>query len=440
MRVYGWLLAGLVIACGSKPGSDLNENLGGAPAAGGTPSMGGSPSSGGSPSGGSTSSTGGSSSTGATSNGGSTSSTGGSMATGGDEAGGDATGGDESGGEPSGGDAGEPGTTGGGGGMSTGGRPQGGRGGGNGGSSGGGPSRDLCPSSPPENGSECEPPDPSTGVNSFPSAQCSWGDDPRPQCRVSALCQQDGTWSVQDTLPDECEAPAACLMSPPENGTTCSSDSPNDCWYEDGTHCWCSSCQGGSGYPNCSFIDPPEWYCSEPTEECPTPPPQAGTPCDFPDDVSCGPSCELPIFCVDGFWQWNGNGCPICASPDTPIATPDGERPIASLKAGDLVYSVDHDALVPVPIARVAHTLVTHHQVVRLTLESGRVIEMSAGHPTWDGRRFGDLQSSNLLDPTSPIDRVEVVPYQHDATYDILPSSSTGTYVAAGALVGSTLR
>jgi hypothetical protein len=32
----------------------------------------------------------------------------------------------------------------------------------------------------------------------------------------------------------------------------------------------------------------------------------------------------------------------ICASPDTPIATPDGDKPIASLHAGDLVYSVDH--------------------------------------------------------------------------------------------------
>jgi len=37
-----------------------------------------------------------------------------------------------------------------------------------------------------------------------------------------------------------------------------------------------------------------------------------------------------------------------CASPDTPIATPDGERPIAELREGDLVYSVDGGAIVPV--------------------------------------------------------------------------------------------
>jgi hypothetical protein len=33
----------------------------------------------------------------------------------------------------------------------------------------------------------------------------------------------------------------------------------------------------------------------------------------------------------------------------------------------------------------------------------------------------------------------ELVPYAYDAAYDILPASSTGTYSAAGALIGSTL-
>jgi hypothetical protein len=34
---------------------------------------------------------------------------------------------------------------------------------------------------------------------------------------------------------------------------------------------------------------------------------------------------------------------------------------------------------------------------------------------------------------------IRVVPYGHDATYDILPDSDTGTYFAGGALIGSTL-
>jgi hypothetical protein len=31
------------------------------------------------------------------------------------------------------------------------------------------------------------------------------------------------------------------------------------------------------------------------------------------------------------------------------------------------------------------------------------------------------------------------VPYEHPFTYDILPASSTGTYIAGGKLIGSTL-
>ena len=128
----------------------------------------------------------------------------------------------------------------------------------------------------------------------------------------------------------------------------------------------------------------------------------------------------------------------MCAAPDTPIATPDGELPIASLRVGDLVYSEDHDAIVAVPLLEVGHTSVTHHRVVRVTLEDGRVLEISAGHPTADGRTFGDLLAGGKLDDHS-IRSAELVPYVYDATFDILPASSTGTYYAAGALIGSTL-
>jgi hypothetical protein len=34
----------------------------------------------------------------------------------------------------------------------------------------------------------------------------------------------------------------------------------------------------------------------------------------------------------------------------------------------------------------------------------------------------------------------EMVPYRYAYTYDILPGSSTGTYVASGLLIGSTLK
>ena len=127
-----------------------------------------------------------------------------------------------------------------------------------------------------------------------------------------------------------------------------------------------------------------------------------------------------------------------CAAPETPIATPGGSKPIASLKVGDLVYSVDHGNVAVVPIARINRTPVSRHSVVRVVLETGATLEISALHPTADGRTFGVLESGDQLDGVG-IASATTVPYSHDATYDILPDSDTGAYFAGGVLVGSTL-
>jgi hypothetical protein len=166
--------------------------------------------------------------------------------------------------------------------------------------------------------------------------------------------------------------------------------------------------------------------------------PQAGTPCTT-EGTSCARDCNLEVRCEGGYWVWIEQSCPICAAPDTPIATPSGERPIAELGVGDLVYSVDHDAIVAVPLVKVGHTRVGAHHVVRVVLAGGRVLEVSPGHPTADGRTFGDLRAGSTLDEHRILS-AELVSYQHDATYDVLPASSTGSYFAAGALIGSTLR
>ncbi len=155
--------------------------------------------------------------------------------------------------------------------------------------------------------------------------------------------------------------------------------------------------------------------------------------------ASCGPDCNLVILCQGGVWQWLHGSCPICAAPDTPIATPGGDRPIASLRVGDLVYSVDHNEIVAVPILRVGRTPVAGHHVVRVVLASGAVLEISPGHPTADGRHFGELTAGSWLDGQHEVISAAIVPYEYDATYDILPASSTGTYYAAGARIGSTL-
>lgn len=127
-----------------------------------------------------------------------------------------------------------------------------------------------------------------------------------------------------------------------------------------------------------------------------------------------------------------------CASPDTPIATPGGERPIASLSVGDLVVSIDHGQLAAVPIRETHRTAVTNHRVIELVLRDGATLYISAVHPTADGRLFGELRAGDWLGGRE-VASAEIVPYAHDATYDILPDSDTGTYFAGGALIGSTL-
>jgi hypothetical protein len=128
----------------------------------------------------------------------------------------------------------------------------------------------------------------------------------------------------------------------------------------------------------------------------------------------------------------------ICASPDTPIATPEGNKPIASLRTGDLVYSVDRGQVTAVPIIRTNRTPVRGHSVVRVVLEGGVVLEISALHPTTDGRTFGSLAAGDRLDGVGIVSAT-MVPYSHDATYDILPDSDSGAYFAGAVLVGSTL-
>jgi hypothetical protein len=146
-------------------------------------------------------------------------------------------------------------------------------------------------------------------------------------------------------------------------------------------------------------------------------------------------------ICLDGVWRWQRDySCQlVCASPDTPIATPDGERAISDIRVGDFVYSVDHDAIRPVVVSSVHRQPAQHHHVVRVILGNGRTLEISAPHPTADGHTFGDLRTGGTLDGQL-ISSVEVVPYLHEYTYDILPASSTHTYFAAGMQIGTTLR
>jgi hypothetical protein len=121
-------------------------------------------------------------------------------------------------------------------------------------------------------------------------------------------------------------------------------------------------------------------YCH--AGSCEGPPPCAEA-CDA--RVCCGTQCcNVGQHCCEfdgtvGFLYEcvdEGHSCPLrsrtmCASPDTPIATLTGERAIAELVPGDLVYSEDHGALTVVPIARVRRQPVHDHQVLRSSSARG---------------------------------------------------------------------
>lgn len=186
----------------------------------------------------------------------------------------------------------------------------------------------------------------------------------------------------------------------------------------------------------------------------------AEVPCESPpcngDQSCCGSQCCDPgmICCTINGPVESGPGCvpptetgscpggraPLCqcAAPETPVATPTGDRPIAALVPGDLVYSIDHGATTVVPIARVQRVRVHDHRVARVELDDGRRLRVTPSHPLADGRAFGDVLVGQRLGD-GVIVTVETVPYDDDFTHDILPRSSTGTYFVAGEPVASTM-
>jgi len=284
----------------------------------------------------------------------------------------------------------------------------------------------ACPDSPPTASSPC------SGTQS-----CAYGSHPDPTCRTRAMCSNE-TWQVsapRATCNDP--LPAAGCLATPTDATDCSPEGL-ECYYATGDYCICAQCT--REYPACIFTDPVVWHCLVPPGGgCPSYYPNLGSACALPANTQCRYRCDLIANCsAQGVWVDGGEKCPICNSPDTPIATPGGNRPIASLVPGDLVYSIDHGQVRIVPIAEVGRQAQHNHHVMRLVLATGTILEISPRHPTADGRTMGVLTANDLLDRVRIVS-AELVPYHHSHTYDILPASDTGTYYAGGVLIGSTL-
>lgn len=169
---------------------------------------------------------------------------------------------------------------------------------------------------------------------------------------------------------------------------------------------------------------------------------QPNQPCDPTLDPNCPPP---PNNCPPGS---TGPGC--CTGPNCPptgclpaqtrIDTPLGPMPVAELQVGDSVWTIDAAGQrVAASILKVGRTPVpASYEVLHLVLADGRDLWASAGHPTADGRRLGDLSVGDTLDGAL-ITVAERVPYGQPATYDLLPSGETGFYWANGIRLASTL-
>jgi hypothetical protein len=289
-----------------------------------------------------------------------------------------------------------------------------------------------CPAQRPTAGTGC--PTTMLGMN------CTYGGDLDPACRTAATCENGTetypTWQVPAVTCDSSSLPVGC-PSKPAAGQACSPHGLS-CPYATGDRCECTGCN--AEFPSCPITPPDAWYCwAPPQDPCPTASPTVGSACALPADVLCRYRCDLILSCsAQGTWVKGAEACPKCNAPDTPIATPSGNRPIAALAPGDLVYSIHRGQMSVVPIAEVGRQAQRDHHVMRLQLATGVVLHTSPTHPTADGRTMGDLAADDRLDGVRIVS-AELVPYRHSHTYDILPASDTGTYYAGGVLVGSTL-
>ena len=133
-------------------------------------------------------------------------------------------------------------------------------------------------------------------------------------------------------------------------------------------------------------------------------------------------------------------GCPICLEAATRIATPTGDRPIANISAGDLVWTVDAPGhMIAAPVQHtVRRPTPGPHLMLQLVLADGRTLIAAGAHPDVHGHDLSELRVGLAYDG-STVASTAWVASTSIATYDILPSGLTGAYWANGILVGSTL-
>lgn len=173
----------------------------------------------------------------------------------------------------------------------------------------------------------------------------------------------------------------------------------------------------------------------------------ATCPSGYTCEQSCGPPLARqnepppPWFCELNEVAAKPRMCPICLAENTMIATPSGEVNVKDVTVGMDVWSLDiHGNAVASKVLQISRTPVpATHRVVRLQLSDGREVWVSPQHPSMNGGPVGELESGQSYDGAL-IQSARLVPYWADATYDLLPDSTTGEYFANGIPLKSTLK
>jgi hypothetical protein len=133
--------------------------------------------------------------------------------------------------------------------------------------------------------------------------------------------------------------------------------------------------------------------------------------------------------------------CPVCLVEGSLIDTPDGPKPVESLREDMPIWTLDYQGQrFATTVWRVSKVPVgENHQVAEITLDDGRAVTASLGHPLTDGRLIGDLKVGDLVDG-SRVNTMTMKTYDGEYTYDVLPQDANHFYWANGILLASTLN
>lgn len=252
---------------------------------------------------------------------------------------------------------------------------------------------------------------------------------------------------IECTKDSDCPSAQYMCQETQGMGIACPSNDPScvpthtiikgECKLKEGGRCGVNSdCVGGNLCHKNICTSPIGKQCARPND--------TSCPIDFECIQGCGPPVAReddpppPYFCqLKGYIRT----CPICLAKHTLIDTPQGAIPVEELRKGMPVWTITKsgERVSAVIIETAKPTVPRTHQVVHITLEDGRDVFASPGHPTTDGQTIGNLSVGDFLNGSRVV-KAELVPYQKGNTYDILPSGETGFYWADDILLGSTLQ